>query len=277
VEGRPGRGGNRGNGIQKLRCYLDGLYLNYNRREYISPDPLQFLYDYSDPGQREIVGLLAASLAYGKVAQILKSVSLVLERMGDPIAFVNESDGVILTAFQGLKHRFTTGDQVGRLLLGVKRAIMEFGSLKECFARGISTCDGDYGGALERFVEKLSHLSGCDFPFLLPRPSGGSPCKRLFLYLRWMIRKDQVDPGCWDGMDPSLLVVPLDTHMRQIAVRLGATTGKTPGIRMAREITGFFRKIDPSDPVKYDFVLTRFGIRQDMTIDDLDLSDCSSG
>ncbi len=263
--------------LDRLRPYLEGLYARYNRRELVSPDPLQFLYHYDSPEAQEVVGLVASALAYGRVDQILRSVSRVLGRIEDPLAFLALPDRSIVSAFRGIKHRFTTGEQIGRLLLGVKRARLEHGTLGSCFVSFIAGEEPDYCRALEGFAARLSALAGDEFRFLLPRPSNGSPCKRPFLYLRWMIRSDAVDPGCWrdKGVDPSGLVIPLDTHMQEIGRRLGVITARGATLATARKITAFFRQIDPLDPVKYDFVLTRFGIREDMTIDYLHLSGCS--
>jgi len=114
--------------------------------------------------------------------------------------------------------------------------------------------------ALEGFA-KAFFPSGS--PFLIPAPSKGSACKRLNLFLRWMVRQDEVDPGGWDLIPPSKLVVPLDTHMHRIGLLLSFTNRKQADLQTALEITDAFRKVAPHDPVKYDFVLTRLGIWSD--------------
>jgi uncharacterized protein (TIGR02757 family) len=99
--------------------------------------------------------------------------------------------------------------------------------------------------------------------YLLPAPEAGSACKRLLMYLRWMARRDAVDPGPWQGVDPRLLVVPMDTHMYRVARALGFTRRRTAGMRAALETTAAFARFRPGDPVRYDFALTRLGIRRD--------------
>ena len=103
---------------------------------------------------------------------------------------------------------------------------------------------------------------------LLPSPSAGSACKRLNLFLRWMVRQDNVDPGGWDSVSPAKLIIPLDTHMHRIGRRLGLTPRRQADLRTAIEITEGFRGICPSDPVRYDFALTRLGIRRDEGVED---------
>lgn len=240
---------------------LDGLYDEYNRRDFVSPDPLEFVWLYDDPLDREIVGLISSSLAYGRVAQILRSVSTVLDRMGDPSAFLRNSTLESLRhTFSGFRHRFTAGQDLALMLHGASAAIDKYGSLEACFTAGMNSGDETVLPALESFVRELGVDSGGDGSYLLPLPSRGSACKRLNLFLRWMVREDEVDPGGWHGVPASKLVVPLDTHMYQICRVLGMTRRKQANAKTALEITYFFRELVPEDPVKYDFCLTRLGI-----------------
>lgn len=250
-------------GSPRSRERLEALYSEYNRRCYVHPDPLEFLYDFPDPLDVEVVGLLASSLAYGNVKQILKSVARVLARMGpSPSAFVlNEPFTRMAAVFCDFKHRFTTGEDLARMLWGMRLVIEKFGSLQNCFMSRLHRCDGNVIPALSAFVGEV-YPEGCDF--LIPTPGRGSACKRLNLWLRWMVRRDDVDPGGWDGVPPSKLLVPLDTHMHHIALSLGLTKRRQADLRTAIEITEAFRKLSPDDPVRYDFVLTRFGIRKDL-------------
>jgi uncharacterized protein (TIGR02757 family) len=246
---------------------LERLYDTYNRREFVHPDPLEFLYDYDELADREIVALIASSLAYGKVAQILKSVSIVLGLIGTaPAAFLRSSSPRSLQMkLSDFKHRMTTGQDLARVLVGAKAVIERYGSLNACFT---SKMRADYETvipALSSFVAEISAESGGSCEFHLPSPDGGSACKRLNLFLRWLVRKDEVDPGGWEGVPPSRLVVPLDTHMYRICYEYGLTARKQADLRTALEITARFREITPDDPVKYDFALTRLGIRDDVS------------
>lgn len=246
---------------------LDRLYRKYNRRKYVSPDPLQFLYDYPDIRDREIAALIASSLAYGRVTQILRSVAAVLAPMGpSPHDFlVRSSTATLGRALSSFKHRFTAGDDMVSLLVGIKRLVLQYGSLNKAFLNGMRNSDAGILPALKSFVDSL----GCSDSHLVPCPSRGSACKRLNLFLRWMVRKDDVDPGGWEGIPRQMLIVPLDVHMARIGRGLGMTRRKSNDMRMAIEITDSLKQFAPRDPVKYDFALTRFGIRSDMQMADL--------
>lgn len=243
------------------KAALDELYDHFNRREYVHPDPVEFLHEYDDPRDREVVGIVASSLAYGRVRQILGSVGEALRRMGaSPADFVRSSSpGGIRSVFEGFKHRFTTGYEVASMLIGVKRMLERHGSLEECFAFFRKNADETVLPALCAFVGELNGSSGSRSMFL-PSPARGSACKRFNLFLRWMIRRDEVDPGIWTAVPASQLVVPVDTHMHRIGRALGFTERNGADLKTALEITDAFRTICPSDPVRYDFALTRIGI-----------------
>lgn len=248
---------------------LCDLYSKYNRREYVHPDPLEFLYHYEDPDDREITALIASSLAYGNVKQILKSVKSVLDKMGNPRKFVVDyTSQEMLNRFSGFKHRFTTGEELATMLFGIKSVLEKHGSLNKCFFRHFDASHANIVPALTGFVAELSDVFPSRPRSLLPSPTLGSACKRLNLFLRWVVRQDDVDPGGWNGIPASKLVVPVDVHMHRMSLRLEFTRRKQANMQTALEITAAFKKVEPEDPVRYDFVLTRFGIR-----DDLDLSE----
>jgi uncharacterized protein (TIGR02757 family) len=215
------------------------------------------------------VGLIASSLAYGRVRQILKSVWFVLDIMGkSPYLFLKQSSyNDICKSFRGFTHRFSKDSHLADLLWGIKNVIARFGSLNQCFLEGISSEHKDIIPGMTFFTDQLlteKRNSG----HLVALPEKGSACKRMNLFLRWMVRKDKVDPGGWEGIPLSWLIIPLDTHMHKIGIGLKFTERKQASMRTAIEITECFKKIDPGDPVKYDFALTRLGIRDDMNIGD---------
>jgi len=253
---------------EKLKKKLDNLYNKYNQRRFVHPDPLEFLYSYKKIRDREIAGLIASSLAYGRVAQILKSVSFVLDKMNpSPYLFLNESTfKSICRTFEGFKHRFAGSNELAALLWGMKNVIKRFGSLHKCFSDGFSKDDETIIRAMTFFSTQLT--SGKNKPgHLVAIPEKGSACKRMNLFLRWMVRKDRVDPGGWGGVPLSKLIIPLDTHMHRISIALNLTKRKQANMHTALEITSGFKKIVPEDPVQYDFALTRLGIRDDLDID----------
>lgn len=247
---------------------FEELYIRYNRREFVHPDPLEFLYHYEDGRDREIVGFVASSLAYGRVPQILRSVSSVLQRMRpSPSVFLKQgSRASFLETFTGFKHRFTTADELASLLFGIRNVMERHGSLYACFTDGMNDEDTVLP-ALSAFVRELAVEDGGKPNSLVPSPVKGSACKRLNLFLRWMVRKDDVDPGGWDAVPMAKLIVPLDTHMRRICLGLKLTERKQADMNTALGITAAFRTISPDDPVKYDFALSRLGIRNDADAD----------
>lgn len=253
-----------GTALPAKKLFFEAMFEQYHRPEFISPDPLELLYLYHNPSDREIVGLLASALAYGRVAQILKSVERVLNEMRpSPRKFLEKTgEASLREIFRGFKHRFTTDCELVELLLGIQDALRKYGSLQACFLAGLSDGDETTLPALVSFVREIgSHSCGRNNS-LISLPERKSACKRLHLFLRWMVRSDDVDPGGWDSVAPAKLLVPLDTHMFRICAMLGMTSRSQADMRASEEITAGFRKIDPLDPVRYDFALTRLGIRR---------------
>ena len=252
--------------LRKRIDELEELYARFNRRELAAHDPISFLYEYPDPQDREVAAVVASSLAYGRVAQILADVRKVLAGLGDRPArrLRSASDSRLRGGLAGFRHRFTTGRHMADLLCAVRDVRREFGSLNRCFLAGIETERpaeaGTFFPAIAFLVGELRRASGGIPAFLLPSPSGGSACKRLNLMLRWLVRRDAVDPGGWEGASPDRLLVPLDVHMHRVARRLGATRRKSADLRTVLEVTSAFRLVCPQDPVRYDFALTRAGI-----------------
>src|SRR3990172_6205475 len=240
--------------LKKLKHHLEKLYATYNE-SFLSSDPLWFVHQFKTDKDREITGLIASSLAYGRVAGIKKSIKRVLDIMGwEPYEFtVAFKPSKYKGAFRTFTHRFTGGDDIVCLIYFAKQMLNEYGSIGGFFIKGCSPDDKN--------VKKLPRRAGVRF--LFPSPVLGSPCKRLNLYLRWMVRKDGLDFGIWKDMEPSKLVIPLDTHIARISGYIGLTKRNTADWKTAEEITDALKKLDPSDPVKYDFSLSRLGILEE--------------
>ncbi|MFO7751599.1 MAG: TIGR02757 family protein [Desulfobacteraceae bacterium] len=245
---------------------LEEIRNTYNKRRFVSPDPLQFLYKYNNLHDREISGMIAAFLAFGRVDQILGAVDRVLGVMGDnPRKYIEAaSPSDFYHDFAGFQYRFVKGVQVAELCKGLKYIIKTFGSVNECFLAGFSGKHDTVLNGLSFLICRI--LENSEPGYLVAHPEKGSACKRSNLYLRWMVRRDEVDPGGWTGVSPSRLILPLDTHMHRICRLIGLTERKQANMKTAIEATGSLRKIAPDDPVRYDFSLTRFGIRQDFEI-----------
>ena len=247
---------------EALRAWLEGAYRRYHRKRLLTSDPVQVVYRYADPADREIVGLIAACLAYGNVRAIMGGIEDVLGRLGPaPRARLEAMDAAAMRrAFRGFRYRVTGEAEMAGLLIGAGELIRRHGSLQGAFRYHMKRGEATLMPALGRWVDELCGAAGCSLYHLLPHPERGSACKRLNLYLRWMVRRDAIDPGGWGRVRKARLVVPLDTHMHRVAVELGLTRRKQANLRTALEVTEALRAVRPDDPLRYDFALTRPGI-----------------
>jgi uncharacterized protein (TIGR02757 family) len=187
----------------------------------------------------------------------------VLDTLGErPAERLLEASGrQIRAAMAGFRHRFTSGEELAAMLLAIRRILRDHGSVEKRFLAGLRRDDETVLPAISALVGELSSVAGRPFTFLLPDPGRGSACKRLNLYLRWMVRADSVDLGVWSGVARSQLIVPLDVHVVRLGQCLGLTRYRSPGWKMASEITASLRRLDPDDPVRYDFALCHVGMR----------------
>ena len=270
---RRSRGADGANGpADALRAPLDGLYRSFDHAD-AATDPVHIVRRFAQPRDREIVGFCAAGLAFGRVASVLHSIEALLEVMGPhPAAFVRAFRPVRDSArIEPLVHRWIRGRDLVALLLVLQRMLRESGSIERFFLAGDDPSAPDVGPALESFSGRalstdLREAYGGRMParagvcYFFPRPSGGSACKRLNLFLRWMVRTDAVDLGVWKGLSPSRLIVPLDTHVIRLGRCLRLTRYSNPGWKMASDITASLRAVDPEDPVRYDFSLCHVGM-----------------
>jgi uncharacterized protein (TIGR02757 family) len=258
---------------EELRRRLDELYRHYDHR-FVTPDPLEFVRAQAEPRDREVVGLLASSLAFGTVGQIKKSIAVVLGALGSgPADAVTRLDPRQLSArLAGFRHRWSDGRDVACLLFFARQMIEARGSIEGFFAEGVDPGAPDISGALRSFAERALALdhgglyrerrlpADAGVRYFFPSPADGSACKRLNLFLRWMVRRDAVDLGVWSVIPARSLVIPLDAHIFTIARRVRLTRYKSAGWAMASDITKRLRRLDPEDPVKYDFALHRMGL-----------------
>lgn len=234
---------------------LDTLYDSFNAPD-AAADPIQIVRRYPDVRDREIVAFIAAGLAFGRVASVLASIETIVSLMGpSPSAFVRhfdaKRDGARFAAFV---HRWIRGREMVALFVTLKRMLDEFDSIEACFAAGYDAAHEDLAPAIEAFAARGGKS------YFFARPSTGSACKRMNLFLRWMVRHDGVDPGGWTMIPASKLLVPLDTHTIRLGKCLRLTRRASPGWKMAADITAALRTLDPSDPVRYDFSLCHLGM-----------------
>src|ERR1044072_3331243 len=246
-----------------LRQRLDQLVATFDVST-ITPDPLELVLRYSDPLDQEIAGLLAAAFAYGRADIVVANIGRVLDAMTpSPYAYVakfNRKDAE--RRFASFSHRFQKMPELVDLLECLAHAIERHGSLGALFKKCYRDDDEDIGPALARFVEALATAQPRNraTQYLLTNPNDGSACKRMNLYLLWMVRRTSPDLGLWTFVDPARLVMPLDTHIHRIATFLGLGRRKSADWKAARAITDQLAAFAPADPVRYDFALCRLGI-----------------
>lgn len=254
-----------------LRSALDTLYADFNAARVVS-DPIWVVHRYQRPDDREVVAFVAAALAFGRVQSVLNSIDGMLQVMApSPAAFVRKFEPARdRRKFDHLVHRWSKGVDMAALVWVLHQMIRAGGSLEGFFAHGLPADAVDVSEGLQSFSTRALALDqhavyGGAQPkpgvaYFFSRPSSGGACKRLNLFLRWMVRRDQVDLGVWTRVRPGQLIVPLDTHVIRVGQCLRLTRLTTPGWRMAADITRSLRALDPDDPVKFDFSICHLGM-----------------
>lgn len=245
-----------------LKKQLDDLYFSY-KKKFSSRDPVWNLHSLKDERDIEILGLITSSYSYGNVDQINRFISLLMNRTGNKFfEFTsNYSEHKDKKFLKGLYYRFNSENDLSLLFININKAIKRFGSLKELFKKDYQVYDENILNALKFFSEYLVKINtvGSGLRYLIPSPVNNSACKRMNLFLRWMIRKDEIDPGIWsNSFDKSKLIMPVDVHIYRIARELKLAKRKSGDLKFAIELTNSLKKFDPADPVKYDFALCHF-------------------
>lgn len=246
-----------------LKQRLDSLLDSYDYASHRASDPVSLVHRYRRRDDLEVVGLLASSLAFGRVATILEKTAAVLEALGpSPARFIDDATPRSLrSSLRGFRHRVWRGEHVSSLLLGARRLRREHGTLEAALRLHLEASHGELREALARLADELrGPQPDRGLAHLIPDPRAGSACKRLLLYLRWMIRPaDGVDLGVWK-LPADKLIIPVDTHVHRISQNLGLTERNDASWRTAEEITERLRNLDPHDPVKYDFAICHLGV-----------------
>jgi len=249
--------------MSAVRDFLEEKALFYNRPEFIETDPVLIPRLFDSKENMEISGFLVSTIAWGNRISILKNGQRLMRLMeNDPYRFILQASSDDLNAVSGFVHRTFNGKDTLFFLKSLKNIYMRYGGLDEVFSEGYRQ-GGDVRSALIRF-----HDLFFDMPYLqrtyrhVADAGAGSAAKRLNLFLRWMVRKDDrgVDLGIWNGIPPSALMLPLDVHSGRVARELGLLHRRQNDWKAVEEVTCRLRSFDPVDPVKYDFALFGLGI-----------------
>lgn len=257
-----------------LKNTLDAI-ADARSKRYLANDPLSFCHLFNKHADQEVAALIASSFAYGAVGVILKSLHKIFSLIGDsPASYCdNLNSAKALNDFKDFKHRFNDGRDLCALLLAIKLMRQKNGSIENFYKQFYDPLAPSPATSLNKFCKSIKLFDYSSifqqpeipvdsyFPFLFPEPESGSACKRLCMFLRWMVRRsDGIDLGLWSSISPAQLLIPVDTHISRIARYLGLTNRKQADWKMAEEITAALRRLDPKDPVKYDFALAHLGI-----------------
>lgn len=263
--------------LSNANIHFEALLTKYHQKEWLESDPIQFAHRYTNSRDQETVAFISALFAYGSVTLIHRAIATILEPMGThPHAFIKKYNQDI-DHWPKFSHRFHKSAHLRVLFLTLNRLFKMHGSL-EGFFKSTYLKSTDF----EDFLNQIAEIFWKEFEsviaefgfkknevwrgmrFFINAPKGGSACKRMVMFLRWMSRKDSIDFGLWNAwLHPSKLIVPLDTHVSRISYYLKlrkGTESRNANWKMALEVTRSLAKICADDPVKYDFALARLGI-----------------
>jgi uncharacterized protein (TIGR02757 family) len=252
----------------RIGATLDHIRATFDVGSRLRADPVSGVHRYRAPEDQELVGLACACIAFGNVKAIRAKQDDLLARLGEHPARTADDPADLHARLRGWKHRVFRGEDLARLLAGARAVQRADGSLGARFSRELVN-RGELREALAAWCDAIRD-AGRLRPsarrrgpaHLLPDPRGPSGCKRLLLYLRWMVRPaDGVDIGLWD-LGPERLLIPVDVHIHRLGKNLGFTRRRAASWRTAEEITAALRRYDPRDPAGYDFSLCHMGMLQ---------------
>ena len=249
-----------------LQEFLDRLLRERDPEDRRRQDPVEIVWDYRRPEDREVVALVSSCLAYGRVDLLKEAIRTALAPLGArPAERLREGGADLAERWEGFVYRLTRGEDLADLFTGIARLLREYGTLQEAYETTPGTGHLDKASGFVRRLRNARIRDGLErgFRYLLPDPGDGSACKRLHLFFRWVGRgPDGVDLGLWDAVDASELRMPLDTHTSRISRYIGLTERKSVDAKMVEEVTDALRELDPADPIKYDFAICHLGISE---------------
>jgi uncharacterized protein (TIGR02757 family) len=248
--------------ISELKSFLDEKYAQFNVSAFIDDDPVSIPHRYSKRADIEIAAFLTATISWGNRKAIIKSASRMMELMDDsPYDFVMNFSTQDEKTIKGFVHRTFNADDFAVFLKALRDMYEEHDSMESCFSDSIAE-HGKTSYAISDFKQRffsIPHAVRAEKH--VSDPLSGSSAKRLNMFLRWMVRKDKnaVDFGIWKRISPAHLSIPLDVHSGNVARHLGMLMRKQNDARAVEELDEVLRKLDPSDPVKYDYALFGLG------------------
>ena len=237
---------------------LDILAEKYETEEFIKDDPIQFPHRFSNKKDIELAGFIASLLAYGSRQQFIKKLDYLFENIAqnEPLNFIENFEPGVLGDFNyrfGKTYDFT---EIFRLL---KELYTTSNGLEDLFEYGANQ-NRLHEAVVDYFYSRVNSDVGQGFYHMIPNPHKGGAMKRMNMFLRWMIRKGNVDLGIWNFLSPSELLIPLDVHVGRISRKMGLLTRNANDFKSVIELTNNLKNFCPNDPVKYDFALFGLGV-----------------
>ena len=261
--------------VAELRRYLERMRERYNRADLVGTDPLCVALAAPAGPEREISGLLAAWLASGRARSIIDSAQRLVDRLSnggaEPLAEVVELPyEELLARIDGFRYRWVDAPALAATVAALGEQTRGHGSPVQALS-GHDDGAASLMTAVAAFATRIEERSLAMLPadaassaravrWLLANPTRGGAAKRWMMWLRWFVRRDEVDPGGHEHLGAGRLVVPLDTHVFRLSRFLGLTDRRTAGGPAALEITEALSRVAPGDPLRYDFALSRIGI-----------------
>ncbi|MCR9064550.1 MAG: TIGR02757 family protein [Cytophagales bacterium] len=251
----------------ELEDLLNNKFEQFNEVGFIKDDPISIPRSFKKKEDIEISGFFASILAWGQRKTIINKCHALFELMDNsPFDFIMNHEEHDLKRFETFKHRTFNSTDTLYFIEAIKVLYTQHGGLQGAFSKGLTSTDKNVKNAIRNFQKTFFSLE--DYPQRIQKhvssPLSNSACKRINMYLRWMVRKDEkgVDFGLWDTIHTSQLVCPCDVHVERVAKKLGLATIPKVNWKMAEEITDNLKQFDPEDPVKYDFALFGLGIEK---------------
>ena len=245
-----------------MKEYLDKLVKKYETKEFIKDDPVRFAHRYKNKNDIEIASFIAALFAFGRREAFINKLDNLFDFMqNEPYNFILNFKGYN-EALKDFVYRFVKSEDLFSLLNALNKLYANDNlSLEELFANGYKKSDM-LNYVTKYFYSTLNNAPTQGFCHLFARPEKGGAMKRMNMFLRWMIRKSEVDIGLWNFIKKNELLIPLDVHVGNVSRSLGLLKRNANDFKSVIELTQKLKEFDPNDPVKYDFALFGAGVNK---------------
>lgn len=246
-----------------LKAQLDKYILEYETKDFIKDDPVQFIHKFNDEKDIEIAGFIASILAYGNRKVFIKKLDELFQiAENEPLNFVLNFEPKVLGNFN---YRFGKAEDFTEIFQILRQLYEKDGGLEELFKYGY--CERDilkmFQVVSDYFYSRVnSNFAGQGFSFMIPNPKNGGAMKRMSMFLRWMVRDGNVDLGIWDFVPKSELVIPLDVHVARVSREMGLLKRSSNDFKAVMELMSNLKVFDSSDPAKYDFAMFGYGVNR---------------